>query len=95
MNYYLVDFENVKIDGINDLSEVKDGDTVVLFYSEQCKNITLDVIANMIQKKISLTCFKAKTGAKNALDFQLASYLGLLIGQEQGDAKSYIVSNDN
>lgn len=26
MNYYLVDFENVRTDGIKDLSEVNDGD---------------------------------------------------------------------
>lgn len=94
MNYYLVDFENVRTDGIKDLSEVNDGDVVVIFYSDQCKNITLDVIANMTRKKISLTCFKVKTGTKNALDFQLSSYLGLLIGQEQSDANYYIVSND-
>ncbi|MFV0363842.1 MAG: hypothetical protein ACK5LL_12270 [Suipraeoptans sp.] len=47
MNYYLIDFENVRTDGIKDFSEVNDGDIVVIFYSEQCKNITLDVIANM------------------------------------------------
>lgn len=38
--------------------------------------------------------FKVKTGTKNALDFQLSSYLGMLIGQEQGNANYYIVSND-
>lgn len=94
MNYYLVDFENVRTDGIKELSEVNDGDAVVIFYSDQCKNITLDVIANMTRKKINLTCFKVKTGTKNALDFQLSSYLGLLIGQERGNANYYIVSND-
>ena len=94
MDYYLVDFENVKTDGLKDISKVKDGDAVIIFYSEQCRNITLDVIANMIRKKINLTCFKVKIGTKDALDFQLSSYLGLLIGQEQGDANYYIVSND-
>ena len=60
MNYYLVDFENVRTDGIKELSEVNDGDAVVIFYSDQCKNITLDVIANMTRKKINLSCFKVK-----------------------------------
>ena len=44
LNYYLIDFENVRTDGIRDLNGVSEGDAIILFYSEQCKNISLDVI---------------------------------------------------
>ena len=43
MNYYLVDYENVRADGVKDLKGVSRGDAIILFYSEQCKNISLDV----------------------------------------------------
>jgi hypothetical protein len=94
MNYYLVDFENVRTDGIKDLVEVQENDAMIIFYSEQCKNITLDVIDSIIKLKIQLSTYKAKVGRKNALDFQLSSYLGYLIGKGGVDAVYHIVSND-
>ncbi len=93
MKYYLVDYENVKTDGLKDLTGVKATDVVILFYSDQCKNITLDIMDRMVQRNIQFSFCKVTTGVKNALDFQLASHLGYLIGKEQ-DAKYYIVSND-
>lgn len=93
MKYYLVDYENVKTDGLKDLTGVKTGDVVILFYSDQCKNITLDIMDRMVQRNIKFSFCKVTTGVKNALDFQLASHLGYLIGKDK-DAKYYIVSND-
>lgn len=94
MDYFLVDFENVKTDGIKDLTGVNAGDAIIIFYSEQCKNITLDVIESISKLNLHLNCYKIKTGTKNALDFQLSSYLGYLIGQGEEDEKYHIVSND-
>lgn len=94
MSYYLIDFENVRTDGVKKLDEIKDGDTIAIFYSENCKNITLDVIENLTKFNVRINCFKAKLGTKNALDFQLASYLGYIIGQGGAEEKYYIVSND-
>lgn len=37
MNYFLVDFENVRTDGIKDLYGVNEGDEIVIFYSDNCK----------------------------------------------------------
>lgn len=93
MKYYLVDYENVKTDGLKDLTGVKAGDVVILFYSDQCKNITLDIMDRMVQRNIKFSFCKVTTGVKNALDFQLASHLGYLIGKDK-EAKYYIVSND-
>ena len=95
MNYYLIDFENVRTDGIKDLKRVSEGDAIILFYSEQCKNISLDVIDSIMKLKVQYSSFKAKVGTKNALDFQLAAHLGYLIGQGNNqESKYYIVSND-
>ena len=79
MNYFLVDFENVRADGIKDLKGVQEGDAMVVFYSENCKSITLDVLDSIIALKLKYSSFKVKVGTKNALDFQLTSYLGYFI----------------
>ena len=94
MNYFLVDFENVRTDGIKDLKGVQEGDAMVVFYSENCKSITLDVLDSIIALKLKYNSFKVKVGTKNALDFQLTSYLGYLIGQSGMDTNYYIVSDD-
>ena len=94
MNYFLVDFENVRTDGIKDLKGVQEGDAMVVFYSENCKSITLDVLDSIIALKLKYSSFKVKVGTKNALDFQLTSYLGYLIGQGGMDTNYYIVSDD-
>jgi hypothetical protein len=94
MNYYLVDFENIGTDGIKDLAGVKANDFMILFYSDQCKNITLDVIDSIARLHLQFRAYKVKTGTKNALDFQLSSYLGYLIGKGEADSRFYIVSND-
>lgn len=94
MNYFLVDFENVRTDGIKDMKWVQEGDAMVVFYSENCKSITLDVLDSIIALKLKYSSFKVKVGTKNALDFQLTSYLGYLIGQGGMDTNYYIVSDD-
>ena len=94
MDYYLIDYENIGADGLKELGRVKEGDVVILFYSEQCKNISLDIVESMVRLNVQFSCFKVITGTKNALDFQLSSHLGYLIGKFEENAKYYIVSND-
>ena len=94
MSYYLIDFENVRTDGVRNLGDLKSGDVVTIFYSEQCKNITLDVIEGLTKLGVQINCYKVKIGIKNALDFQLSSYLGYLIGKGNVNEDYYIVSND-
>lgn len=94
MNYYLIDFENIKTAGVKELVKANEGDAIIIFYSEQCKGITLDVIENITNNNVKLNCYKVKTGKKNALDFQLSSHLGYMIGKSAVDTKYHIVSND-
>lgn len=95
MNYYLIDFENVHADGFKVLKGLTEGDTVIIFYSDNSKNITFDTLEPLMSLNIKLKCFKANVGTKNALDFQLTSYLGYLLGQEGVNGNYYIVSDDN
>ncbi len=95
LNYYLIDFENVHDDGIKEINGISAGDIVAIFYSDHCKNIGLDTIAEVLSKDAQLKVFRVSAGTKNALDFQLSCYIGYLIGKEGAhDAKFYIVSND-
>ena len=93
MNYYLIDFENIHSEGLEKLKDIKPNDTIIIFYSDSCKNISLDNLSPILNKQVSYKSFKVSIGTKNALDFQLASYLGYLIGKEPS-ANYYIVSND-
>ena len=95
MTYYFVDYENVHSDGIVDCTELDPGDIVYVFYTEQAKNITLDILEQFTRKGIRLELDKAGTGAKNALDFQLSSYLGYVIAKhEEENIRYVIVSRD-
>lgn len=94
MNYYFVDFENVRTDGIKNMTGLQAADEVLIFYSEQCKNISLDVFSNLTKMDVATSCFKVNVGTKNALDFQLASYLGYRICNGNDNSSYYIVSND-
>lgn len=91
MTYYFVDYENVHSDGIVDCTELEPGDIVYVFYTEQAKNITLDILEQFTRKGIRLELDKAGTGAKNALDFQLSSYLGYVIAKHEKENIRYVI----
>ena len=78
---------------MQDLPGIQTGDTVVIFFSEVCKTISLDFLASVTKCSVQLFCYKVTTGTKNALDFQLASQLGHLI-REDNLATFFIVSKD-
>lgn len=92
MNYYLVDGENVNsITTINIAKDkVKPEDIMIIFY-------TCNSSRSYEKIKCNVMTMKVQNGSKNSLDFQLVSYLGLLIGDNKakGIECSYnIVSND-
>ena len=94
MDYFLVDFENVSSDELKKVKNVSGGDSIVLFYSDHCKNIKIETLDVLTGAGVSFTCINVKAGRKDALDFQLSSYLGYLIGNaKEGDA-FHIVAKD-
>ena len=100
MNYFLVDYENVKVAGFDGVVSLTENDVVVIFYSVNANNLTFELHQRINQSKADFQFQKVSVGEKNALDFQLCSYLGYLIRDtmtcEDTEEKCnyYIVSND-
>ena len=62
MDYYLVDFENVGVSGIKNFLETYKGnlsfkDSLIIFYSENCKNISLDTLERIFALGLSIRVF--------------------------------------
>lgn len=97
MAHYLIDYENVMSVGLNGLSELTENDTVIIFYSENSDKLNFETHQQLIETKAAVQYQKAESGTKNALDFQLASYLGYLISDTNTteNEKYYIVTKDN
>lgn len=93
MSYYLVDFENVKKDGLDGIHKLGKEDKVCIFYSKNADSITFDQHRRLIESKADIEFCKVDVGSKNALDFQLATQLGYLIANQAADTY-YIVSKD-
>ena len=94
MAIYLVDFENIGYNGLKGIEKLPEGDQVHLFYSSNADKLTFDIHLCINASKARIFYYKVETGAKNALDFQLATYLGSLTAQNP-DENYFIVSNDD
>lgn len=93
MNYYLVDFENVKKDGLDGIHKLEEDDKVCILYSKNADSITFEQHKKIMESKADIELCKVDVGSKNALDFQLATQLGFLIANKAADSY-YIVSRD-
>lgn len=97
MNIFLVDFENVKSSGLNGVGRLDASDQVVIFYSENADSMTFDLHEQINKSKADISFQKVSVGIKNALDFQLATYLGYLICRNEHKeqaARYYVVTKD-
>ena len=96
---FFVDFENVKISGLDGLLELNSTDEVFIFYSDKADGITFDVHKNLNETKAKINLQKVEVGSKNALDFQLSSYLGFIINENlnKGNENTsyFIVTKDS
>ena len=98
MSYYLIDFENVKSRGMEGVELLAEEDTVCIFYSDNADSMTFDLHRKLNETKAKIIYHKVAVGTKNALDFQLATYLGYLICEQQKDdihPNYFIVTKDN
>lgn len=93
MSYYLVDFENVKKDGLDGIHKLGEEDKVCILYSKNADSITFEQHKKIMESKADIELCKVDVGSKNALDFQLATQLGFLIANKSADSY-YIVSKD-
>lgn len=90
--YYLIDFENVHNEGLENLDSLNPGDHVHIFYTENALNISLDII---LSKGTGVEIVGHKVPVrKQSLDMHLVSYLGYLLGSHTEQCAYVIVSKD-
>ena len=93
MKYYLLDYENVNTAGLDGLMDLPADSKIILFYTRNSNKIDLGVVNQLRDMEAELSIVEVHHG-KQALDIQLASYLGYLIGTEPEDTEYYIISKD-
>ena len=93
---FLVDYENVAEDGMSGFSNLDTADEVYIFYTEKNKRIGLDVVEKWLAAPDRANVFFMKvTSGKQALDIQLATFLGsLVINADSEKEQFFIVSKD-
>lgn len=94
MGYYLVDYENVKKDGLNAINKLTEKDRVCIFYSQNAETMTFGLHRRLNESVAQITFQKVEVGTKNALDFQLVTFLGYIIAKNE-EKNYYIVTKDN
>lgn len=99
MAIYLVDYENVYIDGLHGIEELTEEDTLHIFYTQNRCGLTFGLYEQLIscRAKVELNEVdvspKNSDPVKNALDIQLMMFMGYLIGSKGAD-KLFVVSKD-
>ena len=97
--YYLIDYENVHYSGLNGLEKLTEISTVIIFYTQNAESIPIPFFQKFAECKAKIEFYRVECGEKNALDFQLSSFLGYAISQCAENCKKkvkfYIVTKDN
>ena len=99
MAIYLIDYENVYIEGLQGIDQLTEEDTLHIFYTQHRCGLTFGLYEQLIacKAKVNLNevAMSLKSGdpVKNALDIQLMMFAGFLIGAKQTQ-NLYIVSRD-
>lgn len=91
--YFLVDFENVKNNGLKGVDHLLSEDTVELFFSEYCPTIGNGIFEQLKKSGCEMKICKLLNPRKNALDFYITSRMGELIGRGYQEHIA-IISND-
>ncbi len=99
MAIYLVDYENVYIEGLSGIDQLTEQDALHIFYTQNRCGLTFGLYEQLLQCRAKVELNEVSTGpknadpVKNALDIQLMMFAGYLIGTRQ-DTSLYIVSKD-
>ncbi|MBQ8906741.1 MAG: hypothetical protein IJY85_10305 [Ruminococcus sp.] len=93
MRLFLIDYENVNSAGLDGISMLTQRDRVILFYSASANTISFDVYDELINSRVAFERLNLNSSGKNALDFQLVTYLGYLIAKQEAK-EYYIISKD-
>ena len=94
IKHYLVDSENVNDNWLMLLDMADENDEIIIFYTKNSPHMAYASVIKLLQEKRTIQ-FEACFEGQNALDFQLISYLGYLIGTDPSESSEFIVmSND-
>lgn len=93
LSIYLIDYENTSISGIKGIDKLLSKDKVIIFYSQKAGAISFNLHVQICKSKVELEYIKIDKTGKNYLDFQLASYIGYLIGTTN-ETRYYIITKD-
>ena len=92
MKQYFIDFENINSNHLMKI-DFTDDSVIHLFYTDSVENIKMSALNHIIKTKAQLKTYHVSNGYKNALDFQLSTYLGFIIANSPSD-EFIIVSRD-
>lgn len=93
MRLFLIDYENVNAAGLQGIGQLTAQDRVILFYSQSANTLSFDIMDEMLAANIMPERVCIAQSGKNALDFQLVTFLGYLIAKNKAD-EYYIISRD-
>lgn len=93
MRLFLIDYENVNAAGLHGIGQADRSDRIILFYSHAANTLSFEIMDEMMDAGIMPERVCLERTGKNALDFQLVTFLGFLIAKENADSY-YIISRD-
>ena len=93
MRLFLIDYENVNSAGLHGIGQAAADDRLILFYSHAANTLSFEIMDEMLNAGIMPERVCLEQTGKNALDFQLVTFLGYLIAKEKAD-EYYIISKD-
>ena len=95
IKYYLIDSENVNDNWIMLLELTEPEDKIIVFYTKNSPHMSYESVIKLLNQKRPIQ-FEECLAGNNGLDFQLVSYLGFLLSENQGRENEFLVmSNDN
>lgn len=93
---YLVDTENVSADGFVGIEALPKTAKIYYFYSQKSYRPTYPIIEKLRNVKCKIEFVDSAKSGTNALDFQMVTFLGYLIGQSKKfyKYKYILITND-
>lgn len=89
--FYLIDYENVHGDGLSGCQDLGKTDHIVIFFTQNAKNIDMCDISNHGSAELDMIEVPA---GKQSADMHIGSYIGYLAGKSGKNCKVVIVSKD-
>lgn len=89
--YYLIDYENVRGDGLKGCQNLVKSDHIIIFFTQNAKSIDMSDISNHGEAELAMIEVPA---GKQSADMHIGSYIGYLVGKNGNKCKVVVVSKD-